>query len=598
MNELEIVINPYNCTTRININNRPISPYSEISNYLKEPFYTWCDKILDTISRELNDEFNITIISRKSEFNLLRGMANNFEECMDIKYKNFSIDISLVNRLKNLLNISNKCKINIGYNKFLINLFTFDICKDDIVNFSYDSPNIQLEKDECIFKCAEYPLCDIRLNIEEYSIEKFKQKVQDINFIITSSNEKAEKIYNEIKRYNVPICILICNDNFGVEKLNNIFIYECKDINFLSCLFEFLEFRWITPFYNKIVNDIESRVIVDKLDLLEELKLLSSIDPFVTVHCVEQMEVNTFAPLIIKSYPDNADIPKLNFKFNKENIISCDGKNILALAVGSVEVEVYIQGSLEPISKFNINVTQRNKIKSIELNNESYTMGIQDILKLSYKFYPENADNQAELYWTTTDNTVASVDESGNIIALNPGTCYIKISTEDVSASCLVNVKQKIKNIILSEEDINLYIGETTRLNLEIFPLDVINSDIICETSDKNVAVFENGVIRATGIGNASINFYTADKSVSNSCQIKVKSTFEKKEYKNTPLIASIIVFILSIILSSISIFNIIIPIIGCILGFLAIKHNRNDSGTATLFIILNIIMFMIIFLQ
>ncbi len=596
MNELEIVINPYDCTTRVNVNDRPISPYSELSKYLKEPFYTWCDKVLDSISRELNDEFNLTIISRQSEASILNGLAKNYEDCVEFKHTNFTIDVPLINRFEKLSEIANTSKVNVEFEQFPVNLFVFDVSKEDAINKYLDSSDIIQQKDTFIFTRTDYPLCNITLNVEDYSEEQFKQKVQDINFIIASSNENAKIIYNEIKKYNSSAFILVYNNSFGVQKLNNVFICECEEVKLLRVLFELLEFRWITPFYSRIMNEIDGEISVEEVHLLEELKLLSSVDPFVSVHCTEQLEINTFVPLVIRSYPDNAEIPQLNFKFSKEKIVSCDGKNILALAVGAVDVEVYIQGSLEPISKFHVSVIQRNKIEKIELDKENFIMGIQDILKLSYRFYPENADNQAALQWTTTDNTIATVDESGNVVALKPGTCYIRISAENISASCLISVKPKISNINLSKQDINLYIGESTALNVEYYPVDVINSEIFWETSDKNVATFQNGTIKATGIGKANITFYTADKSVSNSCQIKVASTFEKKEYKNTPLSASVIVFILSIVLSGISVINIITPILGSILGILAIKHNKKDKGMATVFIVLNIVMVIIMF--
>ncbi|MBP1890370.1 uncharacterized protein YjdB [Clostridium moniliforme] len=596
MNEIEISINPYDSITRININNRPISPYSELAKYLKEPFYTWCDKILGAISRELNDEFNITVISRWAEAYLLKGLAKDYKECIKFKHKNLIIDMPITDRFKKLSNIYKSNKIDLNGKVFPINIFVSNNFIDDVINNHFRKSNIFKEEQSNVFKVLDYPVCDINFNVKEYKKESFKDVTDDINFIIAKSNEDAKLIYEDIKNDNVFTFILVVNDDFGVYKFNNVFICEYENNGLINTLLELVELRWITPFYNNLLSNIKEKIHSDNIDSLIELKILSSSDYFLSVSFNKQMEVNTFAPLIIKSYPENVELPKLNFKFSKENIVSCDGKNILALAVGEVDVEVYIQGSLEPISKFHISVIQTNKIKKIELDKESYVMGIKDILKLSYKFWPENADNQSELKWTSTDTTVASVDENGNVVALNPGTCYIKISTEDISESCLISVKEKISNINISKQDINLYIGETTELNVEFSPKDVINNEILWETSDKNVAIFENGIIKATGIGKSIITFYTPDRSVSSSCNVSVKSTFEKKKYRNVSLTASVIVFILSIALSGINTINIVTPLIGIILGLIAIKHNKKDKGTAILFILLNLGMFAAIF--
>lgn len=596
MNEIEISINPYDSITRININNRPISPYSELAKYLKEPFYTWCDKILGAISRELNDEFNITVISRWAEAYLLKGLAKDYKECIKFKHKNLIIDMPITDRFKKLSNIYKSNKIDLNGKFFPINIFVSNNFIEDVINNHFRKSNIFKEEQSNVFKVLDYPVCDINFNVKEYKKESFKDVTDDINFIIAKSNEDAKLIYEDIKNDNVFTFILVVNDDFGVYKFNNVFICEYENNGLINTLLELVELRWITPFYNNLLSNIKDKIHSDNIDSLTELKILSSSDYFLSVSFNKQMEVNTFAPLIIKSYPENVELPKLNFKFSKEKIVSCDGKNILALAVGEVDVEVYIQGSLEPISKFHISVIQTNKIKKIELDKESYVMGIKDILKLSYKFWPENADNQSELKWTSTDNTVASVDENGNVVALNPGTCYIKIFTDDISESCLISVKPKISNINISKQDINLYIGETTELNVEFSPKDVINNEILWETSDKNVAIFENGIIKATGIGKSIITFYTPDRSVSSSCNVSVKSTFEKKKYRNVSLTASVIVFILSIALSGINTINIVTPLIGIILGLIAIKNNKKDKGTAILFILLNLGMFAVIF--
>lgn len=585
MNELEIVINPYNCTTSLKINDRAISPYSELANYLKEPFYTWCDKVLNIISNELNDEFKITIVSREAEAFILFGLAKNYEDCVKVEHKNFYIDMPIIDRLKRLYEISNQEKINIEAKDILVNLFIANNSKESFINEYFDK-----NADGDIFDYEDYPLCNVKLNIKEYSEIKFKEAVQNINFIITYNIKEAEAIYDDIKKYNSEIFILVNDNNFKVQKKDNAFICECDKQRLLNILFELLEFRYITPFYITALRRVREKINNDNI------KLLGSVEPFVSVSCESQLEVNTFVPLVIKSYPDNMDIPKLDFKFSKEKIISCDGKNILGLSAGEVDVEIYVQGNLMPVSKFHVTVVQRNKIKRIELNKENFIMGVQDVIKLSCKFWPENADNTSELRWTSTDDTVAVVDKVGNITALKQGTCYIEISTEDISASCLISVKPKITNIKLSKQDINIYMGETTGLDVEIYPVDVINSNIFWKTSDKDVAIFQNGIIKATGIGKANITFYTQDKSVINSCEVKVASTFEKKEYKNTTLSASVILFILSIVLSGIRGVNLIMPILGAILGFLAIKCNEKDKGMATVFIVLNAVIFLVVF--
>lgn len=58
--------------------------------------------------------------------------------------------------------------------------------------------------------------------------------------------------------------------------------------------------------------------------------------------------------------------------------------------------------------------------------------------------YPEDATNK-EVTWTSSNESVATVDNIGNVRAVKSGTATIRVKTEDggKTASCVVTVKQK-----------------------------------------------------------------------------------------------------------------------------------------------------------
>lgn len=596
MNDIEILINPYENTSRININNRPISPYSEISKYLKEPFYIWCDKVLETLSRELNDEFQLTVVSGKSEELILKGLSEGHEECLSLKRRALPINVPLSERLGILENIMMNQRL--GKNPISIesNVFVYhSINEKNIRNIFNDrTRDFTFNENKNKYSLNKYPLSDIRINIIEYSLDGFEKRTEDANFIIVSSLTEAEKVQKEIIKYNKPCFIIVLEKEPVTRKYGHVLVCSCNESNLLDIVVNFLEFRWITPMFVKSVNEVKGKINSEhaELNLHEELMLLSSVDPFVTVNCATQIEVNTTVPLIIKSYPDNIEIPPLNYKLSKENIIAISGDNVVAVSTGDVNVEVFIQGSLEPISKFHVSVIKRNKIQELFLNTENHVMGIRDVLNLTYSIVPENADNQGTLRWSSSDHSIASVDNNGYVVANGVGTCYITLSAENVSRSCLISVKPTISSINLSENQLDLYIGNSAPVMVTVHPVDTINDEISWEISDPNVITFENGVVKAIGIGNASLTFYTTNRTVSNKCHVKVSSTFEKKEYSNRALSGSVILFVLSIILSFVDAINLFVPLLGALSGGIAIKSNKNGRGTATLFIILNLAVF------
>lgn len=74
MNHVALTYNPYKRTSRILINNKTISSYGEIANFLREPFSVWAGKILDAIARELNDDFELEFTSTDIETAILKKL--------------------------------------------------------------------------------------------------------------------------------------------------------------------------------------------------------------------------------------------------------------------------------------------------------------------------------------------------------------------------------------------------------------------------------------------------------------------------------------------------------------------------------------------
>ena len=81
------------------------------------------------------------------------------------------------------------------------------------------------------------------------------------------------------------------------------------------------------------------------------------------------------------------------------------------------------------------------------LNQTETEMVVGENLQLSATIAPENATNKS-VTWSSTNETVAVVSESGMVTAIGYGTCQVKATTNDgsgKSASCLVTVEKNNK---------------------------------------------------------------------------------------------------------------------------------------------------------
>lgn len=116
----------------------------------------------------------------------------------------------------------------------------------------------------------------------------------------------------------------------------------------------------------------------------------------------------------------------------------------------------------------------------------------------------ENAD-PAGLVYTVSDETVAAVDEAGNVTALAQGRADITVSLpgSSLTAVCRLTVGTPVESIQLSRPAASLIAGQTLTLAAATAPAQ--DAAVTWQTSDPAVATVENGVVTAHGAGAAVI---------------------------------------------------------------------------------------------
>jgi uncharacterized protein YjdB len=81
-------------------------------------------------------------------------------------------------------------------------------------------------------------------------------------------------------------------------------------------------------------------------------------------------------------------------------------------------------------------------VTTIQLDETEVTLNVGETLQLNVVVYPDSADNKT-LQWTSSDNSVATVDETGMVSAVSQGSATITVQTTDgsnISQTCLVHV--------------------------------------------------------------------------------------------------------------------------------------------------------------
>ena len=141
------------------------------------------------------------------------------------------------------------------------------------------------------------------------------------------------------------------------------------------------------------------------------------------------------------------------------------------------------------------------------------------------------ATNAGEtLVWSSVDESIATV-ENGVITGVSVGTTTVSLRSETGVAECKVTVTQQLPEAFvasLSGKNLRLYVADEYQLAVfgKLGESSVSSAEYTVEwsTSDTAVATVENGLITATGLGNAQITALVTygETKVQTTCAVSV----------------------------------------------------------------------------
>ena len=242
-----------------------------------------------------------------------------------------------------------------------------------------------------------------------------------------------------------------------------------------------------------------------------------------------QLHVNETYELYVEVEPVDA-VGQIVWTSSNPDIVSVTANSsnatkatIRALDKGEVQITVSA-GTQSAVC----NVTVGNYVTSLNLSKEYvYINTIPGQVKLSATVYPEDAEN-AQLVWTTSDSSIAVVDQNGLVEAVGNGIARIVVRTADNSMqkSCFVNVEAEVsaQKVEMKTKEVFLTRGQK-QLEATIYPSNASNQQLTWSTSNEAVVtVDENGMITAVGDGEAIVTASILGGSIADTCIVTVQS--------------------------------------------------------------------------
>ena len=232
--------------------------------------------------------------------------------------------------------------------------------------------------------------------------------------------------------------------------------------------------------------------------------------------------------LTVSVVPSDATNKKVTWKSSNDAIVTVDSKGeVTALNAGSAKIIVTTEDG-NKTATCNVTIEAESvAVTGISLDKTSLILDEGDSEILTVKIIPVNATNK-KFTWKSNDETVASVEDNGEVTAHKAGSATITVTTDDSNktANCNVTVNAKITpvaGVSLNKTALSLVESNSETLIATITPASATNKNVTWESSDDAIATVDsNGKVTAVKTGNAIITVTTEDGNKAATCTVTV----------------------------------------------------------------------------
>ena len=182
--------------------------------------------------------------------------------------------------------------------------------------------------------------------------------------------------------------------------------------------------------------------------------------------------------------------------------ISFDWAAVSAGATGNWNIAIGIGNTIAAdsanaeLAVENVNI---GKLYGVEIDRATHQMKVDTNFRLTGKTNPNSYVAEAA-EWSSSDASVAAVDNEGNVTAVSSGKATITYTVDGMSAACEVTV---VGGLTVTEKTKTLKVGETYQISATVDPSDV--KPTFASGDDRIATVDENGKVTAVKEGEVKI---------------------------------------------------------------------------------------------
>ena len=233
--------------------------------------------------------------------------------------------------------------------------------------------------------------------------------------------------------------------------------------------------------------------------------------------------------LVVSYNPeDTTDDKTVTWSSENEDIATVEDGVVTAVGAGTTNITAKVG---EFTATCEVTVVVPLESISVKADGATDSLEVDDTVNLTVEYSPADTTVERDVTWTSSDDTVATVDENGTVTAVKGGTATITATVNGISATCDIKVLIHTTAITLGSSDLQLAKGQVSDpIAVTYNPENTDDSkDLTWTSSNADVAtVDENGVVTAAGGGTATIRAtLNANEDIYAECAVTVSVPLE-----------------------------------------------------------------------
>lgn len=147
-------------------------------------------------------------------------------------------------------------------------------------------------------------------------------------------------------------------------------------------------------------------------------------------------------------------------------------------------------------------------------------MRIGETQNLKLSIMPTEAQDDANVTWTSDRPEILSVDETGKVTAHRSGSATITATADSAQGKLTISVNPNLTALKIVPDSMKMFVGDSIAVQIEATPADANLDALQWKSDNAEIAYYKDGRIYGIGVGTTRITASVGD--VTASCTVRV----------------------------------------------------------------------------